>query len=122
MHILCAKHTVYYCCAYVVYKWFENYLYDRQQIVKYNGVQSDKMTIKSGIRQGFVLGPLLFLLYINDIENCSEFVSSILFADDTNILYSHTCLKTLNTIIQVELDKIADGLGVNTLSINAKKN
>ena len=46
-----------------------------------------------------VLGPLLFLLCINDIENCSEFVSIILFADDTNILYSHTCLKTLNTII-----------------------
>ena len=66
------------------------------------------MTVKSGIPQGSVLGPLLVLLYINDIENCSEFVSIILFADDTNILHSHTCLKTLNTIIQVELDKIAD--------------
>ena len=101
--------------------WFENYLYDRKQIVKYNGVQSDKMTIKSGIPQGSVLGPLLFLLYINDIENCSEFVSIILFADDTNILYGHTCLKTLNTIIQVKLDKIVDWLSVNKLFINATK-
>ena len=47
----------------------------------------------------FLLGPLLllFLLYTNDIENCSELVSVMLFADDTNILYSHTCLKALDT-------------------------
>ena len=77
------------------------------------------MTIKSGVPQGSVLGPLLFLLYIN--ENCSELVSVILFADDTNILYSHTCLKTLNTIIQVKVDKLADWLSVNKLSINARK-
>ena len=79
------------------------------------------MTIKCGVPQGSVLGPLLFLLYINDIENCSELISVILFADDTNILYSHTCLKTLNKIIQVELDKITDWLSVNKLSINATK-
>ena len=79
------------------------------------------MTIKCGVPQGSVLGPLLFLLYINDIENCSELISVILFADDTNILYSHTCLKTLNKIIQVELDKISDWLSVNKLSINATK-
>ena len=101
--------------------WFENYLYERKQIVKYNGVLSEEMTIKCGVPQGSVLGPLLFLLYINDIENCSELISVILFADDTNILYSHTCLKTLNKIIQVELDKITDWLSVNKLSINATK-
>ena len=79
------------------------------------------MTIKSGVPHRSVLGLLLFLLCINDIENCSEFVSIILFVNDTNILYSHTCLKTLNTIIHVELDKIADWLSVNKLSINATK-
>ena len=69
----------------VAKKWFENYLCNRKQIVKYNGIQSEKMTIKSGVPQGSVLGPLLFLLYINDIHSCIELVSIILFADDTNI-------------------------------------
>ena len=56
------------------------------------------MTITSGVSQGSVLGPLLFLLYINDIHHCNDLVSLILFADDTNILYSDNCLKTLNEI------------------------
>ena len=66
------------------------------------------MTIKSGVPQGSVLGPLLFILYINDIQNYSELISIILFADDTNILYSHSCLKTLNEIIQIEINTISD--------------
>ena len=102
-------------------KWFENYLHNRIQIVKYNGTQSDEMTLKSGVPQGSVLGPLLFLLYINDIQNCSKLISIILFADDTNILYSHSCLKTLNEIIQIEMNKISDWLSVNKLSINTTK-
>ena len=92
-----------------------------KQIVKYNGVQSDEMTIRSGVPQGSILGPLLFLLYINDIHNCSELISIVLFADDTNILYSHTCLKKLNEIIQVEINKITDWLNANKLSINTEK-
>ncbi len=101
-------------------EWFEDYLYNRKQIVKYNGVQSDEMTIRSGVPQGSILGPLLFLLYINDIHNCSELISIVLFADDTNILYSHTCLKKLNEIIQVEINipKYTINISIN---INIKK-
>ena len=63
------------------------------------------MTITTGVQQGSVLGPLLFLLYINGIQYCSELVSVILFADDTSVLYSPTCLKTLNEIFQIEMKK-----------------
>jgi hypothetical protein len=79
------------------------------------------MTITSGVPQGSVLGPLLFLLYINDIQNCSNIISNILFADDTTIFYSHACLKTLNQTIQEEINKIAVWLNINKLSINTEK-
>ena len=79
------------------------------------------MTITSGVTQGSVLGPLLFLLYINDIQYCSKLVSIILFADDTNILYSDACVETLNEILQTEMNKIAYWLNVNKLSLNTTK-
>ena len=79
------------------------------------------MAITIGVPQGLVLGPLLFLLYINDIQYCSELVSVILFADDTNVLYSHTCFKTLNEILQIEMKKITNWLNVNKLSLNTTK-
>jgi hypothetical protein len=80
------------------------------------------MVIKSGVPQGSILGPILFLLYINDIENCSKLISFILFADDTNIFYSgNKCLKTLSNIIQTEIDKVAEWLNVNKLSLNTTK-
>ena len=68
------------------------------------------MIIKSGVPQGSILRPLLFLLYINDIQNCSKIVSIILFPDDTNIFYSHNCLKELNDIMQTEINKISKWL------------
>ena len=69
-------------------------LYNRKKIVKYNRVHSEEVMIKSGVPQGLVLGPILFLLYVNDIQYCSELISIVLFADDTNTLYSNMCLKS----------------------------
>jgi hypothetical protein len=101
--------------------WFQDYLRNREQIVKFNQIKSKEMVIKSGVPQGSILGPILFLLYINDIENCSKLISFILFADDTNIFYSNKCLKTLSNIIQTEIDKVAEWLHVNKLSLNTTK-
>ena len=120
-HKILIKKLEHYGIRGVAKEWFENYLYNRKQIVKYNEVQSEEMTIRSGVPQGSVLGPVLFLLYINDIQYCSGVVSIVLSADDTNILYSHTCLKKLNEIIQTEMNYITDWLNVNKLSINTEK-
>ena len=101
--------------------WFENYLTNRKQIVKYNDVRSKEMIIKTGVPQGSILGPILFLLYINDIENSSKLLSFILFADDTTISCSNSCLRTLNNIMQTEINKVSEWLNVNKLSLNIKK-
>ena len=79
------------------------------------------MNATTGVPQGSILGPLLFLIYINDIENCSNILSFVLYADDTNALCSNSCLKTLADIIQKEMNKIVEWLNANKLSINPSK-
>ena len=69
----------------VVIERFNNYLSNRKQVVKYKTSISNKMTVKSGVAQGSLLGPLIFLIHVNDITNSSQILSFILSADDTNL-------------------------------------
>ena len=65
--------------------WFQDYLTGRRQIVSINGSNSLLLSILIGVPQGSILGPLLFLIYINDLPLCSE-LYALLFADDTTLL------------------------------------
>ena len=78
-------------------QWFKSYLYDRDQYVSVNGTNSTPLGVTSGAPQGSVLGPLLFLLFINDMPNASKKLKFYLFADDTSIYYES---ETLNEMIK----------------------
>src|ERR1043165_10054525 len=72
----------------IALQWFKDYLSNRKQYVLYNNCSSKLLSINCGVPQESILGPLLFIIYINDIVNCSNILHFILFADDTNIFYS----------------------------------
>ena len=78
----------YYGFRGIVLDWFRDYLSNRTQYVSYNDNTSDLKTILCGVPQGSILGPLLFIFYINDITNSSTLLDFLLFADDNTILYS----------------------------------
>ena len=77
----------------VVYSWFESYLKGRKQHVRINGFNSKDFPISYGVPPGSVLGPLLFLLYINDLDTAMKFCKVRHFADDTNLLHVSKSIK-----------------------------
>ena len=94
---------------------------DRKQYVFFNGESSDLKPITCGVLQGSVLGPLLFLIYINDLPNISNKLKFFLFADDTNIYFESDSLFKLEKVINEELKKLNLWLNINRLSsISAK--
>ena len=104
-----------------ILKWFESYLSNRKQYVFYNGVSSNMAFSTCGVPQGSVLGPLLFLIYINDLPNISSKLSFFLFADDTNIYYESANLVELEDTINKELKILSTWLNVNRLALNVSK-
>ena len=104
-----------------LYNWFESYLKNRKQYVIYNNSESDIGSITHGVPQGSILGPLLFIIYMNDFSKASELLFAILFADDTNIFLEGMSYNKIILEMNTELYKIETWLAANRLTLNVNK-
>ena len=125
-HSILLNKLKYYGVQGTALSWFNSYLTNRHQYVEIENCKSSHLPLKTGVPQGSVLGPLLFLIYMNDIPNSSSLLKFVLFADDTSLLDTINLslspnqdfnLSTLNS----ELSKIYNWLAVNKLSLNILK-
>lgn len=101
-------------------EWFVSYLADRQQYVYISGHSSSLLPVRLGVPQGSILGPLLFLIYINDLPGASS-LNTKLFADDTALLESDEDMANLELKINIEFRKICAYFRLNKLSLNPSK-
>ena len=102
-------------------KWLESYLLNRKQYVHYKDRKSRQRLISYGVPQGSILGPLLFILYINDIINSSGLFKFILFADDSTLYASHGDLRHLVHLVNDDLTNINNWVKANKLTLNIEK-
>ncbi len=105
----------------ISHNWFTSYLTNREQFCYFDGSSSRKSNIKCGIPQGSCLGPLLFILYINDFENCLENMIPNMYADDTSVNIASENLNELLTDLRSELENVSTWMRINKLSLNANK-
>ena len=105
----------------VALNYFRDYLSNRQQFVTINGTSSSRTYIKCGVPQGSVLGPLLFLLYINDLNCVSSKLDNIMFADDTNLFLTGKSIVDVEEQMNQELLLVTEWFQANRLSLNITK-
>lgn len=104
-----------------IHDWLESYLSSRTQLVEVNGIRSELEEVSIGVPQGSVLGPLLFLLYINDLPQCISDNNLIMFADDTSYLSGKSSVDDAKYDIQDKLKSFTAWFQENRLFLNASK-
>ena len=120
-HSLLISKLDYYGIRGVANDWFASYLSERLQFVYMGSIKSDFLHVSCGVPQGSVLGPLLFLLYINDFYCSSDILDFHIFADDSTLFYANKSLLQLESIVNNELNHIHEWLCANKLSLNIAK-
>ena len=120
-HDILLKKLDHYGFRGVINNWFRSYLTDRKQKVVINGFESENKNLLHGVPQGSVLGPILFLIYINDLHRCIKYSTTYHFADDTNLLHVSKDYKTLQRKVNYDLFSLHKWLTANKISLNEGK-
>ena len=105
----------------IALEWFSSYLSGRSQFVDFNGTSSRHMNLNCGVPQGSVLGPLLFIIYTNDLPNALKFSKCILFANNTTIFLTSNNVDELYAMLNLDLNTISDWFKANKLTLNISK-
>ena len=117
-HLILLKKMEYYGIRVLAYNWFRSYLTNRQLFVSVNGFNSTKQTMRYGVPQESVLGPLLFLIYINDLNKAIKFSTTRHFADDTKLLFVGKSLKKIQKCVNYDLNFLCKWLKDTKISLN----
>ena len=117
-HDILLKKLGYYGIRGIAHDWFRSYLGNRHQYVVFNDSKSYTKDLSCGVPQGSVLGPLLFLIYMNDMPNCLMTSHAILFADDTTLVASSRDPMQLYHDMNLDLDRLCNWFRSNKLSLN----
>ena len=120
-HGILLKKMQHYGIRGVALRYISSYLENHKQYVSIDGLKSDLTTIVCGVPQGSILGPILFLLYINDLNSVSKILKTIMFADDTNLFLTGYDITTVEQQLNIELIAINTWFQVNLLSLNVSK-
>ena len=120
-HEIILRKLSYFGADQATAKWFQSYLSNRTQRCNVNGNLSTASTVTCGVPQGSILGPLLFLMYINDLPNCLRVAAPRMFADDTSITLSAKTVADLKLAVTSELNNLTCWLRANKLSLNVTK-
>ena len=105
----------------IAYEWCRSYLDNRNQQCFVNGSLSNSQILTCGIPQGTILGPLLFILYINDLPNCLSNSVARMYADDTHLTFASKNIETINDVMNHDLSIVNTWLTANKLTLNSSK-
>ena len=120
-HPILMEKLKYYGIQGTALKLFESYLSNRRQLIDFDTNFSDELPIQMGVPQGSILGPLLFIIYMNDFHQSTTKFKPIIYADDTTLVASLDAFNCTGELINTEVNKVTSWLSANKLSLNVNK-